>query len=162
MKKVLITGVNGFVGSNIANYMVEKGYDVVGLYRRKVDRYNSKIRYVQCDLSEPIQLKEHFDVVIHLASQVENAQVYDYVVNTTMATANLISYCENVKVDFFILASSIAIYGETDIEVDESSDRKNVEPYGMAKIFAEQLLMNSSIPTKIILRLPRVLGVGAD
>lgn len=158
MYKVLITGINGFIGHNIANFMIGKGYEVWGTYRNEIKYYNPQARYIQCDLGFPFQINEKFDVVIHAASQVENSDTYGYITNTITATNNIINYCEKTGTGMFIYMSSIAVYGETDTEVNENSDRKNTNLYGMAKLFAESIINESSIGTKIILRLPRVLG----
>lgn len=162
MSKVLITGINGFIGHNMADFMLSKGYEVWGMYRNNIKYYNPQIIYIQCDLGMPLQINERFDVIIHAASQVENSKTYDYILNTVTTTNNILRYGEQTEAGMFIYMSSIAVYGETDIEVNENSDRKNINMYAMAKLFAESIVNESYIQTKIILRLPRVLGKGVN
>jgi Nucleoside-diphosphate-sugar epimerases len=162
MNKVLITGINGFIGHNMADFMLSKGYEVWGTYRNNIKYYNPQITYIQCDLGMPLQINERFDVIIHAASQVENSNTYDYIVNTVTATNNILKYCEQTEAGMFIYMSSIAVYGETSIEINEHSDKININMYAMAKLFAESIVSESDIQTKIILRLPRVLGRGVN
>lgn len=162
MNKILITGINGFIGHNMAESMLSRGYQVWGTYRNNIKYYNPQVTYIQCDLGMPLQINQRFDVIIHAASQVENSKTYDYILNTVTATDNILKYCEQTGAGMFIYMSSIAVYGETDMEVNENSDRKNINIYGMAKLFAESLINESNIKSRVILRLPRVLGNGAN
>lgn len=162
MKKVLITGINGFIGNCMAKKFIRKGYSVYGTYRSEIRTYQSEIKYYKCDLSDKIEIDETFDVVIHLASQVENSDTFSYVNNTVVATKNLIDFCEKKNIKMIIFMSSIAVYGYTNVEINETSGTKNINTYGMAKLLAESIIKESTVPSKIILRLPRVLGKGAD
>lgn len=162
MNKILITGINGFIGHNMAEYMLSKGYKVWGTYRNNIKYYNPQVTYIKCDLGMPLQINERFDVIIHAASQVENSKTYDYILNTVTATDNILKYCEQTGAGMFIYMSSIAVYGETSIEINEDSDKININMYAMAKLFAESTVNESDIKTKIILRLPRVLGRGVN
>jgi len=164
MKKlrILITGINGFIGHNIANILCEKGYEVWGTYRQNIKYYNNEIHYLKCDLSVPIESDIRFDAVIHLAGQVENAETFAYIKNSVITTKNIIDYCEDKKIETLLFMSSIAVYGETNVEVDENSSSINVTTYGMTKIISEKLIKESKVKNRIILRLPRVLGNGID
>lgn len=162
MKKVLITGINGFIGNCMAKEFIRKGYSVYGTYRSEIRNYQSEIKYYKCDLSDKIEIDETFDVVIHLASQVENSDTFSYVNNTVVATKNLTDFCEKKNIKMIIFMSSIAVYGYTNVEINETSGTKNINTYGMAKLLAESIIKESRVPSKIILRLPRVLGNGAN
>lgn len=162
MKKILITGIGGFIGSYIANFFASRGEEVWGIYRSKRPVVGEKVKLIQHDLRKPLLLEESFNVVFHLAAQVEGGKVYDYIDNTICTTRNVVHFCERNKIDFLVLFSSIAVYGETDVEVNEFSDKKNLSPYGMAKVFSERIVEESDIKTRFILRCPRILGPGMD
>ena len=81
--KVFITGINGFVGGNVAKKLVELGADVYGLIR--TNKYNSYLYYEKIDkkvslidgelsdlnLLNRIISEEQINVIFHLAAQVE-------------------------------------------------------------------------------------------
>jgi len=81
--KVFITGINGFVGGNIAKKLVELGADVYGLIRSKkynsylyYEKINKKVSLIDGDLSDLVLLnriisEEQINVIFHLAAQVE-------------------------------------------------------------------------------------------
>ncbi len=82
-KKILITGINGFVGGNIARQLVQLGAEVFGLVRtrtfnsflfyEKVDKKISLVEGELCDLQllSRIISEEEINIIFHLAAQVE-------------------------------------------------------------------------------------------
>ena len=78
MKKILVTGGAGFIGSHLVKRLVERGYEVTAidnLERGKVDFVENikPLKLVVCDLTDYETMQQFFedkDVVIHLASKV--------------------------------------------------------------------------------------------
>jgi GDPmannose 4,6-dehydratase len=83
-KRVLITGITGFVGSYLAKRLLEYGYEVYGLVRRRAEGYNyrrlvevnilSQVRLIEGDVTDLTSLlfaldKSEPDMIFHLASQ---------------------------------------------------------------------------------------------
>jgi nucleoside-diphosphate-sugar epimerase len=73
MPKVLITGANGFIGSNLCRYFAERGFEVCALVRRTSDLHfleNLPVRFIYGDLTDPsgFELPAGMDYVIHAAS----------------------------------------------------------------------------------------------
>lgn len=161
MKKILITGAGGFIGGHLARELSQDGYEIYGTYRRKMpigDIYNA----VYCDLSKDIDFDVEFDAVIHLASQIEIDKIGKYIDNTIYTMRNLISYCEKKRINQLIFASSISVYGECKDIVNENSSKVNLDNYAITKYISELLLRDSSIPSRVVLRLPRILGYGPE
>jgi dTDP-glucose 4,6-dehydratase len=79
-KKVLITGVTGFIGNNLAERLIEKGYSVYGVIKyvvardlKKIDRISKNLTPVTCDITDKHAVKNMLntvipDYVIHLAA----------------------------------------------------------------------------------------------
>jgi dTDP-L-rhamnose 4-epimerase len=137
-KKVLITGGAGFIGSNLALQLIEKGYDVTVL-----DNLSEQIHGSESDLLKSIEGKVTFikgdvrnredwakalvgqNVVVHLAAETGTGQsmyeVQKYVDVNINGTAIFLDYLVNEKhaVEKVIIASSRAIYGEGKYYCDE-------------------------------------------
>ena len=170
MKNIIVTGSNGFIGKNIAEYFICHGEKVICTHRGvkpafsiSPDKLSGEIMIKQANLADSAQCETLFqdeavDVVIHLAGEMHSKLVKDYLENSVRATENMIASAEKHGVSTFIFASSVAVYGNTNGIVNENSDKINPDDYAIAKIIGERLLEDSQIPKRIALRLPRVLG----
>lgn len=72
--RVLITGANGFTGQHACTYFANHGYNVYGTARKITPHFHQGIHVVQCDLSNPLIVKETIqsikpDFILHLAGQ---------------------------------------------------------------------------------------------
>jgi len=129
VKKILVTGGAGFIGSHLVDRLVKDGEDVVVLDNfepqvhqgKKPDYLNKNARYVDGDIRNEKALKESLvgvDSVYHLAAKVGVGQsmyeIKDYVDGNTLGTASLWDYIINKKANIkkFVVASSMSIYGE--------------------------------------------------
>lgn len=162
---VLITGIGGFIGQNVAEYLINNGKKVVGVYHNnKPEHFRGQI--FSCDLSKDDIMKyldgKKMDVIVHFAGQMQGDKIRNYLDNTIGCTRNLIDYAEKTGVNTFIYVSSISVYGETLSQINEQSDMINLDDYGMTKYLCERLLEDSHIANRIVIRLPRTLGKGCD
>lgn len=177
--RVLVTGVGGFVGYNVAEYLTAhqhkydsafkcgKRIEVIGTYHiRKPSEKLQLEKAIQCNLYaddlDRILSGEHIDVIIHCASQMKGDKIREYLYNTVDSTKRLLDYAEKYQVRTFIYLSSISVYGETLSEVDESSDKINLNDYGITKRICERLVEDSQIERRFVIRLPRMLGKRCD
>lgn len=162
---VLITGIGGFIGQNVAEYLTNCGIEVVGVYHNNIPSCRIKKKF-SCDLSrddfESYLGTETIDAIIHFAGQMRGDKICDYLDNTIGSSRKLIEYAERTKVNTFIYISSISVYGETVSQVNERSDMINPNDYGITKYLCERLLQDAHINRRIVIRLPRTLGKGCD
>jgi len=125
VKKVLITGSSGYIGSHLAK-MLEKEYEVYGLDVRPPQVEME--RFMQVNINQPFTIEEEFDCVIHLAalvrvseSELKPIQYYITNLNGTMNVVN------KIKTKNFIFASTgLAEYC--------------YDPYGTSKKAAEDVV----------------------
>lgn len=163
----LVTGGSGFLGRYAVQSLAAAGNEVTVLGRARVTGQ----RTIIADLTKPgFDLgKSQFCAVYHFAglahvrspNEAESRRFYE--VNSG-GTRNLLTSLERADElpKAIVLISSVAVYGiEEGVQVDESTPRNAVEPYGASKKEAEDILLEWSdrhgVRTGII-RLPLVVG----
>jgi UDP-glucose 4-epimerase len=171
--RALVTGVAGFIGSTLAEKLVEKGVDVVGIdcftdyYPRPIKERNlsrllqhpKQFRFVESriqdvDLLDLLKDRTH---VFHLAAQAGVRKSWGrdfavYTVNNIEATQMLLEACTSVKIERVVYASSSSVYGDhVPMPMKEDALPQPVSPYGVTKLAAEQLCtlyyVNYKVPT---------------
>lgn len=165
-KKVVVTGVAGFVGSHLAENLLEEGYSVTGIdnfhsyYSEEVKRDNlaevtnraehseGEFRFIEgsiLDSTDLDMLPENPEMVFHLAavagtrSSMQNPS--EYIKVNVQGTSKLIESFNSVEK--FVLTSSSSIYGGLsgdDLPVTEASDFSPETPYALSKINAEHIV----------------------
>lgn len=130
--KYLITGVSGFIGSQVAEVLLSKGHEVVGIDNNN-DYYDinlklarltrikhEKFTFIECDLVDRVAVEElfnshRFDRVIHLAAQAgvrySLKNPYAYGDSNLIGHLNVLEGCRQTKVKHLIYASSSSVYG---------------------------------------------------
>lgn len=128
-KRVLITGITGFVGSHLGQYLVSNGAQVYGLVRQNTDRssriinheYDSKIQKIEGDIlqSNDVQIaikQSDPEFIFHLAGQsfvpksVEDPK-NTYMINS-IGTLNILEAVRIMKIDTrFVFAGTSEEYG---------------------------------------------------
>jgi UDP-glucose 4-epimerase len=153
MKKALVTGVAGFMGSHLADALLLKGYSVVGidnLLGGYIENVPSDVEFHNIDLADLDAIKplfEEVDYVIHAAcTAYEGLSVFSpalVVQNTTQITASVLSASVSAGVKKFVYLSSMARYGaHGDVPFQENMEVKPQDPYGIAKVASEMLVEN--------------------
>ena len=153
MKRALVTGGAGFIGSWIVDYLIEEGYKVViidNLSSGKIDNLNKRAKFYKGDIgSEEIREifeKEKPDYVFHLAAEISVIKsIKDPLSNAKtniLATLNLLNCCVEYNVKKFIFSSTGgAIYGDgCKIPTPETEKEEPASPYGISKLSIEKYL----------------------
>ena len=153
MKKVLITGVAGFMGSHLADSFLDKGYAVIGIdnliggYKENVPK---QVEFHEVDLDNLDLIQDLFvgvDLVVHTAcTAYEGLSVFSpalVVRNTTQVTVNILSACVKAGVPKIVYMSSMARYGTQEVvPFKEELVPNPQDPYGIAKYASELLIKN--------------------
>jgi dTDP-L-rhamnose 4-epimerase len=128
-KNVLITGGAGFIGSHLADELLERGYNVRvldnlseqvhGKNCKKPGYLNPEVELITGDVRDPLKVKEALkgiDAVYHYAAMVGVGQsmyeIRDYTDVNNMGTAVLLEALSKKPVEKLVVASSMSIYGE--------------------------------------------------
>lgn len=177
MKKVLITGGFGFVGSRLVRHLRWKGIEVVVMEHTSAVAPPdiADVQVLRADITDEASLAAvplaGVDAVLHLAAQSSGPRsfsipVVDVKLNV-LGTLNVINWCLANKVGRLLFASSFVIYGDhADREaLDEATPFRPQSVYAGSKLAAEHLLMNYAQPKGIrwnALRMFNVYGPGQD
>jgi GDPmannose 4,6-dehydratase len=160
MKKALITGVTGQDGSYLAEFLLEKGYKVLGMVRRtstinfdRITHIQNDIELVQGDLLDQVSLiailqEHHPDEVYNLAAQSFVPTSFEQPVLTGEFTALGVTRVldavrlvdKNIR---FYQASSSEMFGKVrEVPQNENTPFYPRSPYGAAKVYGHWITVN--------------------
>tara|TARA_B110000211_G_scaffold121109_1_gene139897 strand:- start:3909 stop:4850 length:942 start_codon:yes stop_codon:yes gene_type:complete len=178
MKYILVTGVAGFIGSNVAVRLIKEGYRVVGvdnLSTGKISEVPPEVVFIESDASaDSLQQKLdsfQFDSILHIAGQ-SSAEVsysdpiYDLKSNVE-STLFLLNYAVSKNIKNFVYASSATVYGKQDnpISLLEEVAPDPISFYAVGKLASERylkLFTNEYGISTVVLRLFNVYGPGQN
>ena len=153
MKHALITGINGQDGSYLAELLLEKGYEVYGIMRRKsvvdygnVDHIKDQIHFIYADMTDVVSLINAMkisqaDEVYNLAAQSFVATSWEQPLATAQIDAvgvtNMLEAIRTVKPEArFYQASTSEMFGLVqEIPQTEKTPFYPRSPYGVAKLY---------------------------
>lgn len=148
--KIFITGVAGFLGSHLADRMIELGHTVVGndnMLGGYIENINPEVEFHRvdcCDYEAMVNIMRGCDVVCHAAATAhEGFSLYSpHFITTNIygASVSTITAAIKVGVKKFVYCSSMARYGNLPIPFVETQIPQPVDPYGIAKVAGEDTL----------------------
>lgn len=154
--KALITGISGFVGSHLAEYLIGRGVEVTGTirHRSRMDhiRHLKSVQLVECELRDPFSVetlldKVKPDLIFHLAAQSFvptswNSPV-DTIHNNVAGQVNIFEAVRRLNLDCKIqIACSSEEYGHVEpdeVPIKESNPLRPLSPYAVSKVAQEYL-----------------------
>ncbi len=153
-RKALVTGAAGFIGSNLADRLIEQGYSVIGIDNLRTGTMSNleqatrhpNFEFIRADICDTDLLgfaSDNIDVVFHLAAISSVAQSVEdpLSVNETNVngTVNVLRHAVDHGVRRFVFISSAAVYGQpSSLPVTEDAPIRAMSPYGASKIAGEQ------------------------
>ena len=170
--KALVTGVAGFIGSHLAEWLLGRESEVIGVdcftdyYARSIKdanlataRKHPGFRFVETTIQDAdwSGLLAGVTHVFHLAAQAGVRRSWGrdfgvYTANNIHATQVLLEACVGLDIERFVYSSSSSIYGDRgEMPMREDALPEPVSPYGVTKLAAEHLChlywVNSKVPT---------------
>ena len=147
MKKVLITGGAGFIGSNFAHKFLELGYNVnlidrrgVNLWRLQDLKDKIKINYVDIenyDELEPFLSELNPQIILHFAAAGTYTRrpedIRSIIDANLLGTINLVNACSKIKIECFINTGSSSEYGAKEKPMKENDLLEANNLYGITK-----------------------------
>ena len=157
MKKVLVTGADGFIGSHMVEELVRKGYSVRAFSYNSFNTWGwldtlapeilSQIEVVCGDIRDPYGVKkaiEGVDMVFHLAALIAIPFSYHspdaYVDTNIKGTLNVLQAAKELNVERVLITSTSEVYGTAKyVPIDENHPFQGQSPYSATKIGADRL-----------------------
>lgn len=158
MKRVLVSGAAGFIGSHLCDRLLAEGYEVIGLdnlitgHERNISHLASagNFEFRRQDVSEPFSISEPLDFVIHAASPASPKDYLEHPIETldvgSIGTKHMLEIAERNKARFLITSTSES-YGDPTVHPQVETYWGNVNPvgprscYDESKRFAEAMTM---------------------
>lgn len=173
MKKVLVTGADGFIGSHLTETLVEQGYDVRaftfynsfntwGWLDFLPDEIKKEIEILPGDIRDPNGVRNAMtgiESVFHLAALIAIPFSYhspdSYVDTNIKGTLNVLQAARGLGTDKVLITSTSEVYGSAKyVPIDESHPFQGQSPYSATKIGADRLAeafyRSFSLPVSIV------------
>lgn len=156
--RVLVTGCAGFIGSHLAEALIARGHEVVGIdcftdyYARDLKednlrrlRFEPRFTLHEADLTtaDLAPLVARVDLIYHQAGQPGvraswGTNFATYTTNNVLATQRLLEAVKDLPLWKFVYASSSSVYGDAEaFPTGETLLPQPVSPYGVTKLSAE-------------------------
>ena len=176
MNNVLLTGGAGYIGSHVANFLLDKGIKVtiidnLATGNKKIVPKKSKLHI--CDISDEKKVTEiikndNFDVVMHFAGlvrvdeSIKNPKKYEEI--NFKRGKIFLNTCFKNNLKNIIFSSTASVYGNSGSKnVNEKDKLKPINPYAASKLNLEKFIVKKSKLNKIQYIILRYFNVaGAD
>ena len=175
MKRVLVTGGAGYIGSHTVKKLGEAGYEIVTYDNLSTGSPRAVLygELIQGELNDIEHLNQifnqyKFDAVLHFAASISVpesvAKPLSYYYNNTCNLVNILKCCEAHSVNQLVFSSTAAVYGEIkDCPVKENSSTLPINPYGQSKLMSEKIIDDYAKASELKYVILRYFNVaGAD
>lgn len=159
MKKIFVTGADGFIGSFLTEMLLKKGFCVKGLALYNADNSIGKLKYIKSsknleivkgdirDLSMMLEETRGCDAIINMAALIgipySYVSVRSYIDTNIIGVYNILESAMKNKTKHTIIISSSETYGTAEyIPIDEMHPLKAQSPYAATKIAGEELALS--------------------
>ncbi len=153
MKKIVVTGGCGFIGSHIVEEAIRRGYQITIIDNLQTGKQsniapfidNKQVKWINASIMNQSVLDANFnntDYVFHLAALISVPESmekpHDYIDVNVQGTLNVLEACKKNQVESITLSSSAAIYGDNPvIPKEENMSPEPKSPYAITKLDGE-------------------------
>ena len=171
MKKILVTGAGGFIGSHLTELLIEKGFSVKAFvhYNSKnnwgwleTSKYKNEIEVITGDIRDfdsVYSAVKGSNIIFHLAALIGIPYSYispkAYIETNIIGTYNILQAAKELEIEQVLVTSTSETYGTAQyVPIDEKHPLVGQSPYSATKIAADQLSLSYyksfELPVKIV------------
>ena len=148
MKKILITGAAGFIGSHLTDFYLKKKIKVIGIDNFMTgsktnishNLNNKNFNFIEHDIRKEFNIHEKIDYILHFASPASPTDYLNYPIETlqigSIGTENILNLAEKNN-SRIIVASTSEVYGDPLVHPQSESYFGNVNPVGPRGVYDE-------------------------
>ncbi|HRU40126.1 MAG TPA: SDR family NAD(P)-dependent oxidoreductase, partial [Candidatus Goldiibacteriota bacterium] len=158
-KRVLVTGGAGFIGSNMTDELIKRGYKVTvidNLSTGEKKNLNPSAEFIRGDVKKQADIEKAFrkkiDVIFHIAGCASTIKSFDDpakdLMTNVLGTVNVINAAVRHRVNRLLYASSMTSYGVPDgLPVKETMGTRPIAYYGITKYAGERYALATGLRT---------------
>lgn len=148
MKKILVTGGTGFLGSYVVKELLKKpdnNITILSHTKKRKDEYNGNIKLIIADITDKediLSKVRNFDIIYHIAGNIRTPKTDTFKLHfniNSVGTLNLLEACRRNNIKRFIFISTCEVYGDKFKEkITESEKKEPSNDYARSKLLAEE------------------------
>jgi UDP-glucose 4-epimerase len=174
---VLVTGGAGFIGSKVTRHLLDLGHEVSicdNLATGEISNIDKRAKFIEAGAESPQILNfcesERIDAIAHIggnsSGEIGEMEPLNDISWNVVSTLNLLNVAQKLKINKFVYASSMGVYGQSDgaRSLKETDSEAPISIYGAGKYCSERYLQTfaSRGVNSIALRLFNVYGPGQN
>jgi GlcNAc-P-P-Und epimerase len=170
MKRVVVFGGSGFIGSHLVKELGQRGVDeiIIADIQPPQMSLSARCQYQFCDVRQPIAGNFYInpDLVVNLAAIAREPgyPAQDYFDTNAVGARHIIAYCEQNHVNNLWFTSSMSVYGPSELPFAEDAQLYPNTPYGQSKQQAEEIhrgwVASDTMRRLLIVRPAVIFGAG--
>jgi len=148
MRKILVTGGNGFLGSYVVKELLKdpnNNITILSRSKKRKNKYNENVKLIIADITDKKEILSrvrNFDIIYHIAGNIRTPKTDTFKLHfniNSVGTLNLLESCRRNGIRRFIFISTCEVYGDKFNEkITEKEEKKPSNDYARSKLLAEE------------------------